>query len=178
MLVVKDNFLQDNVFELLTCQFQNKINLNALHQTKSWMEFKNYDEADVSKIKSDLGIAVYITLINIQKFFKEELQLNANPFSIRFQSTVPGYISHTHKDGSVRNYPLESSYTSILYTHKDWSPETGMNFYTDTQEIIPFSNRLLIYSRDIAHGVNEAKIDSGQIRNVFLISWSVDKVVN
>lgn len=80
-----------------------------------------------------------------------------------------------HRDKPIHSKKLEITFTSLLYAHNEWHDDWGGELCFDNTEILPKSNRLVIYSRDLEHWVNPIKHNNYDYqRMVFGMSWSTD----
>jgi Rps23 Pro-64 3,4-dihydroxylase Tpa1-like proline 4-hydroxylase len=83
----------------------------------------------------------------------------------------------SHLDQAVKDKTSKQSFTSLLYMHDNWEDSWGgeLTFLNDKQSILPKPNRLIIYSRDEEHWVNEITHDLDDYqRMLFFTAWGTD----
>ena len=117
---------------------------------------------------------------SIKKYMIEDIEF-INPLArmMWFQ-----YHSNKHKviphfDDPLAGKTRQQSFTSILYMHDTWEDTWGgeLNFLNDNKpvSILPKSNRLIIYSRDEEHWVNEITHGIDDYQRMFLFTgWATD----
>jgi hypothetical protein len=111
-----------------------------------------------------------------------------NNWSLWFQYIMDKMTVLPHRDGGLRFSERKDTYTALLYT-SDWEPEFGGRFIVGepvhdgpgfvksltnlTHTIDPIPNRLLIWSRDEWHAVEEVTVsDPDYKRSFFGTGWS------
>jgi hypothetical protein len=113
---------------------------------------------------------------------------NLKNWSVWYQYIINTMTIPTHRDGGLRKSNQANTYTAIVYT-SDWQDGWGGEFIvgqpvydgpghpvclTDlTHTIKPIPNRLLIWSRDEWHAVNEVTHDDPDYKRSFYgTGWS------
>ena len=117
---------------------------------------------------------------SIKKHMIEDLKFT-NPLArmmwFQYHSNKHKVISHF--DDPLTGKTRQQSFTSLLYMHDTWEDTWGgeLTFYNhnDPVSILPKSNRLVIYSRDEEHWVNEITHDLDDYHRMFLFTaWGTD----
>ena len=115
MISVSDNFLSSPELEYHRNILLSKVNNDTLQSIGMWMNSYEMESGDSKDIHKKLGIVWKTTCEKIQTYFLDTLNIEVEPYSIRYQCMTDRYIIHPHLDGSVREKSLDASYTSILY---------------------------------------------------------------
>jgi hypothetical protein len=80
---------------------------------------------------------------------------NPEIVNIWFAYMTPDKIVPMHRDGPVRGLPEENAITACFYIHKKWEDDWGGEIVSRSGDVfLPLPNRLVIWSRDIWHGVH------------------------
>ncbi len=199
MYCVTDNFLSNDLFESL-----NKEMLNRFDPNEKWNDDPRYGKAlsgdnfaEVGPIRylyphekygaidsEYVNVAWYLrspSLPQVTKNINERMnELNLTKPNVRsmwFQYQSKAQHVQEHTDPPLGGQTAEQSFTSILYMHDTWEEnyKGEIVFSKDESTFLPKPNRLLIYSRDEAHRVNEITHDlEGYQRMLFFIGWGTE----
>ena len=193
----KDNFLSDSLFKTF-----NKEILDRYEPRKEWVDDdiyglhlsgENYKEDAPVRIKGEaypekneyIHSAVKLRskslpeiVRTIKKCMIEDMQL-VNPLArmMWFQYHSNKHKVIQHYDNTLAGKSSKQSFTSLVYMHETWEDTWGgeLTFLNDKQSILPKPNRLLVYSRDEEHWVNEITHDLEDYKRMFLFTaWTVD----
>ena len=111
-----------------------------------------------------------------------------NNWSLWFQYIINTMTVPPHRDQGLRYSEMKDTYTALIYT-SDWKPDFGGRFIVGepifdgpgfaksltnlTHTIDPIPNRLLIWSREEWHAVEEVTVsDPAYKRSFFGTGWS------
>jgi len=172
MISVSDNFLSSPELEYHRNILLSKVNTDTLQSIGMWMNSYEMESGDSKDIHKKLGIVWKTTCEKIQTYFLDTLNIEVEPYSIRYQCMTDRYVIHPHLDGSVREKSLDASYTSILYLNDTWDESLGGNFEIDNISLASLPNRLIIYSRDELHSVSKPTKEWKIPRMLLLVSWN------
>jgi hypothetical protein len=169
MILVQDNFLPKLHLNFFT-QLAASAPSEHLSVHKIWkMLFISSNKQDSTII--ELGPFWEDTYKRIQHFIKQERNIDIFPYCARLQVCDETYAIYKHKDGSVRDNPLEKSYSSIIYINDIWDNTHGGELNFSERSIEPVYNRLVFYSRDEAHEVLPPKKVWSKPRAIVMFSW-------
>jgi len=121
---------------------------------------------------------------SIKKHMIEDLKFT-NPLArmMWFQYHSNKHKVIQHLDDPLNGKTPKQSFTSILYMHDDWEDDWGGELcFSDgsirqfgPSSILPKSNRLVIYSREEEHWVNEITHAMDDYQRMFLFTaWATD----
>ncbi len=133
---------------------------------------------DYTEIAALLGSKEVPAVIkHVKNFLIKVMKLN-NPkvYGNWFQFMNQTQRIGKHFDApSVGGKPINQSFSSFLYMHDTWEDDWGGEICFNGKAIIlPKPNRLVVYSRDEEHWVNEF---TGDYKRMFLgLSWSTDDI--
>jgi len=200
MYCYKDNFLSDELFNL----FKEDM-LNKYEPRKEWvidngeMRFGKYLSGE--NYKEDAPVRVMdlaypedgnymYTAVKLGSKSLPEIARSIKQYMIECMNLINPlarqmwyqYHSKKHKiishlDQAVKDKTSKQSFTSLLYMHDNWEDSWGgeLTFLNDKQSILPKPNRLIIYSRDEEHWVNEITHDLDDYqRMLFFTAWGTD----
>lgn len=174
MILLIDNFLNNTFFKYLQLQINNSINHHNLNIVGQWMQNKISHSGKISEFKN-LGPVVTAIIDQTKTSIEKEIKSEIAVRSYRLQATNHNFIIHPHLDGDIKNAGRENCFTSLLYLHDFWDMRNGGLFATTDIEIEPVPNRLIVYSRDILHGVTAANNVWTDPRKLLLMSWHKNK---
>jgi hypothetical protein len=176
MVYYKQDFLPNNLLNYLQT-YANSIIRHDLLETEQYYHYGILlKEGNVSEVFNRLG-RIWALIIEevknqLEILIDEEMLIHM----IRIQSMTDRYRVYPHYDGPVFNRPLTYSYTSLLYLNEYWEMNDGGLLQINDKDYIPNKNSLVVYSRDLLHGVTEAKTKWRNPRNVLLISWAIKNI--
>ena len=76
---------------------------------------------------------------------------------------------------NVNCKPIDQSFSAFLYMHQTWEDNWGGELCFNSGAVLPKSNRLIVYSREEEHWVNEIKHTLDDYQRMFVAtSWSTD----
>jgi Rps23 Pro-64 3,4-dihydroxylase Tpa1-like proline 4-hydroxylase len=169
MILVQDNFLPNSHLSFFK-QLSASVTAEYLSAYKIWKKFFISENKHNSTIV-EFGPFWEDTCERIQRFVKQDHDLDIFPYCARLQVCHETHAIYKHKDGPVRNNPLEKSYSSILYINDIWDNTHGGEIRFSEKSIEPVYNRLVFYSRDEAHEVLPPKKDWSKPRAIVMFSW-------
>jgi len=197
MYCYKDNFLSDEVFNL----FKEDM-LNKYEPRKEWgnenpsygkyLSGENYEEDAPVRVleltNPEDGDYMYTavrlgskSLPEIARSIKQYMIESINLINPLARQMWYQYHSKKHKiiphlDQAVNGKTSKQSFTSIIYMHDVWKDSWGGELvFLNKQSILPKPNRLVIYSRDEEHWVNEITHDLDDYQRMFLFTaWGTD----
>jgi Rps23 Pro-64 3,4-dihydroxylase Tpa1-like proline 4-hydroxylase len=200
MYCYKDNFLSDELFNLFKEDMLNKyeprkewVTDNGEMRFGKYLSGENYKE-DAPVRVMDLaypedGNYMY-TAVKLGSKSLPEIARSIKQYMIECMNLINPlarqmwyqYHSKKHKiishlDQAVKDKTSKQSFTSLLYMHDNWEDSWGgeLTFLNDKQSILPKPNRLIIYSRDEEHWVNEITHDLDDYqRMLFFTAWGTD----
>ena len=179
MITYFDNFLPDADFSALNERMlkrykpglrqDNGSDLTAIRIRTTSADGVNYTESKVL-----LGLQIVPALEKMRDTLVKLGYVKPLPYSIWFQYGDKNHLVGKHFDGKVGDSTLEKSLSTFLYTNKYWEDDWGGEFCVNGTEILPKPNRLIIYSRDEEHWINNisAKVEHDYLRMFFGVSWS------
>ncbi len=201
MYCYKDNFLSDEVFNLFKEDILNKyeprkewIEENGELRFGKHVSGENYKEDAPVRVGLDLTYpedtdymhtAVRLgskSLPKIARSIKQYMIEDMNLINPLARMMWYQYHSNKHKiiphvDQAVNGKTSKQSFTSLLFMHDIWEDSWGgeLTFLNGNKSILPKSNRLVIYSRDEEHCVNEITHDLDDYqRMLFFTAWATD----
>lgn len=198
MYFYKDNFLTDSTFKMFNEEMLNSYKprekdeeVNEIYgRGLSGENFKedapvlvlgeNYPEEN-NYVRSAMLMgskSVPDIIRSIKKYLTEDLEL-INPLArmmwFQYHSNKHKVIQHI--DDCLAGKTPQQCFTSLLYMHDTWEDTWGgeLTFLNDKKPILPKSNRLVVYSRDEEHWVNEITHGIDDYQRMFLFTaWATD----
>lgn len=155
-------------------QIDSMINYHNLKIVGQWMQNKISESGKVEEF-INLGPIVANVIKQTKKTIEDETESDIDIRSYRYQATNHNFRIHPHLDGDIKNAGRQNCYTSLLYLHDFWDASDGGLFETTDIEIEPMPNRLIVYRRDILHGVTMASRPWTNPRKLLLMSWNKNK---
>jgi len=199
MYCYKDNFLSDEIFNL----FQKDM-FNKYEPRKEWKtdngEMRFGKDLSGENYKEDAPVRILdltypedsdymYTAVNlgskslpeiarsIKQYMIESIKL-INPLARQmwYQYHSKKHKIIPHLDQAVNGKTSKQSFTSIIYMHDVWEDNWGGELvFLNKESILPKPNRLVIYSRDEEHWVNEITHDLDDYQRMFLFTaWGTD----
>jgi len=180
MFLYVDNFLPDELFMQLNKQMLWRFRPNVRQDNKSespmrirtLSENNDYTESKMllGKMVPDAINLVKNHMVNVLKF------KNPEAHSIWYQYMLPKHFVGKHHDyNTIRDKKPYQCFSAFLYTHGEWQDDWGGELCFNGAELLPKSNRIIMYSRDEEHWVNPIKHGNETYNRMFLgISWSTD----
>jgi hypothetical protein len=131
------------------------------------------DGIDYTESKVLLGLQIVPALEKMRNTLVDLGYKDLLPYSIWYQYGDKFHSIGKHFDGSVRSSTLDNSISTFLYTNKYWENDWGGEFCVNGTKVLPKPNRLVVYSRDEEHWINDIKhtLDDGYMRMFFGVSW-------
>lgn len=189
MYAVVDNFLSEETFNSLNERmlWRFKPELSQFRPTRS-TQVKNppatlkvpTDGIDHNEAAIVLGPMVPSIVEQVKTYLINELkQVSPLTYTIWFQ-----YMSKYHRvgkhydNGTLRGKEPTQCFSTFIYAHNEWEDDWGGELCFNTEKVLPKRNRMIVYSRDEEHWVEEIKHDKDTFQRMFLgISWSTDNVL-
>lgn len=185
MIVYQDNFVSNDLFLSLNKRMLERydpklsIKRGVIKNYKATatrlavsLKDKEYEEAKVL-----LGTMVPSIINSVKTFLISDLKFkNPKTYNAWFQyqtfaQKVGKHFDHGYIDGK-RPYQC---FSTFIYTHLHWDVRWGGEICFHSMCLEPKSNRLVIYSRDEEHWVNEFKSTDDDYLRMFLgIDWSTE----
>lgn len=177
-----DNFLDEDMFSSLNKRMiwrfkpnlrqDNVIKKEAAVRIRTLSNNNDYTESAVL-----LGNMVPDIVSQIKNFLINKLNFIdpvANGIWFQYMSNKQMVGPH-HDEGNIRGKKPNQCYSTFLYSHNIWEDNWGGELCFHTGQILPKKNRLIIYSREEEHWVNDIKHDIDDYQRMFLgVSWSTD----
>ena len=123
------------------------------------------------------GVSANEAISKIREFLIEDCSVkNPEVYGHWFAYYTNERMMGWHYDGPVQDFPVENCITTALYIHNEWEPEWGGEIMSeDTEMFAPLPNRLVVWSRDIAHMVRPiTNPDPSCLRMVMSNTWISD----
>lgn len=169
MILTQDNFLPQqhlSFFKQLAADSPTEyLNVYKIWKTLFISENK-YNSTII-----ELGPFWEDTCKRIQRFVKQECNIDIFPYCARLQVSLDTHVINRHRDGPVRNNDLSNSYSSIIYINDVWDSTFGGEINFSDRTIDPVYNRLVFYSRNEAHEVLPPKKPWSKPRAIVMFSW-------
>ena len=184
MITYFDDFLDQSTFTELNERMLKRFSKNLRQDVGSF----NTDNSAV-RVRSTstnnnfiqsaglLGSKVVIPILEqIKTFLPTKIGgINPQAYSVWFQYMNKYQGVNKHFDGTVNNRPKKQSYSAFLYAHSEWEDDWGGELCVNSAEVLPKPNRLIVYSRDEEHWVNEVVHSNDEYQRMFFgSSWSLD----
>lgn len=169
MILVQDDFLPESHL-IFFKQLADSVPTEYLSAHKIWKKLFISENKHNSTI-IELGPFWESTCTRIQRFIKEEHDLDIFPHCARMQVCHETYFIGMHTDGPVRSNDRANSYSSIIYINDAWDNTHGGEINFSDGSIDPTYNRLVFYSRDEAHEVLPPKKQWSKPRAIIMFSW-------
>ena len=135
-------------------------------------------EDDYMNVASILGSKSLPEVITtVKKYLTEDLNfVNPKAYGTWFQYMSNKQLVGKHFDNpNVNGKPTDRSFSAFLYMHQTWEDNWGGELCFNSGAVLPKSNRLIVYSREEEHWVNEIKHTLDDYQRMFLgTSWSTD----
>ena len=183
MITYFDDFLDQSTFtelnERMLKRFSNSLIQDSRFNTDSVavrISNINFLRGDIIGPQHFLGKVVMPILEQIKTFLPTEIGgINPQAYSVWFQYMNKYQGVSKHFDGTVNNRPEKQSYSAFLYAHSEWEDDWGGELCVNSAEVLPKPNRLIVYSRDEEHWVNEVVHSNDEYQRMFFgSSWSLD----
>jgi hypothetical protein len=171
MIKTIDDFLNDLELNFLTNYAKQNIDLYTLKKLGNAFINFNCKSGNTSDMKSILGVQWFSILIKIKKTLKDIINSDLLLYSTKISVTTDNYIIQKHLDDNVHGKSLDKSYTCIIYITKNWEESMGGLWNGGDEYIVPYYNRLILYSRDIEHSVTPSLSTWSDNRTILLTSW-------
>jgi hypothetical protein len=133
------------------------------------------DYMNVASILGSKSLPEVIT--TVKKYLTEDLNfVNPKAYGTWFQYMSNKQLVGKHFDNpNVNGKPTDRSFSAFLYMHQTWEDNWGGELCFNGGAVLPKSNRLIVYSREEEHWVNEIKHTLDDYQRMFLgTSWSTD----
>lgn len=169
MILTQDNFLPETHLSFFK-KIASEAPKDHLSVYKIW-KLLFLSESKHSPTIIDLGPFWEDTYKRIQRFIKQEQNIDVFPYCARLQVSHETYVINKHRDGPVRGNDLSNSYSSIIYINDVWDNTHGGELSFSDKTIEPVYNRLVFYSRNEAHEVLPPKKSWSKPRAIVMFSW-------
>ena len=133
------------------------------------------DYMNVASILGSKSLPEVIT--TVKKYLTEDLNfVNPKAYGTWFQYMSNKQLVGKHFDNpNVNGKPTDQSFSAFLYMHQTWEDNWGGELCFNSGTVLPKPNRLIVYSREEEHWVNEIKHTLDDYQRMFLgTSWSTD----
>jgi len=185
MICHQDNFISDTLFTNLNKQMLQRFNPTLSFKKGDLRQYNDAATRLFVSAKDDgykeakilLGDMVPDIILKIKDFLLEKAGcVNPVANNVWFQYQTDKQKIGKHKDnGYLSNRRPHQCFSSFLYAHDVWNDDWGGEICFNTQELLPKSNRLVVYSRDEEHWVNNIKHNDPDYLRMFLgVDWSTD----
>lgn len=171
MIKAIDNFLNDLELSFLTSYAKENIDKYTLKKLdNSFINF-NCQSGNVNDMKHVLGIQWFSILSKIKVSLRNIINSDLLLYSTKISVTTHNYVMHKHLDDCVHGRSLDNSYTCIVYLTDNWIESMGGLWNGNDELIVPYYNKLIVYSRDIIHSVTPSLTTWPNNRTILLTSW-------
>jgi hypothetical protein len=133
------------------------------------------DYMNVASILGSKSLPEVIT--TVKKYLTEDLNfVNPKVYGVWFQYMSNKQLVGKHFDNpNVNGKPTDQSFSAFLYMHQTWEDNWGGELCFNSGTVLPKPNRLIVYSREEEHWVNEIKHTLDDYQRMFVAtSWSTD----
>ena len=190
MIYYQDNFLPEDQFLALKNRVEKRfIGRDGFKHSTCPLRITHHDaKGDWNEGCNFLGRECVSPTQKIIATMEELGIKDLDNWSIWFQYIINKMTVPPHADGALRYSEKKDTYTALIYT-SDWEPDFGGRFIVGepvfngpglatslinlTHTIDPIPNRLLIWSREEWHAVEQVTVnDPAYKRSFFGTGWS------
>lgn len=171
MIKTIDNFLNNSDLQFLKSFANDNVDFYTLKKLgNSFINF-NCQSGNENDMKNVLGVLWVSILSKVKTSLRNIISSDLLLYSIKISVTTESYVMHKHLDDRVHGRSLDKSYTCIIYLTDHWVESMGGLWDGGNELIVPHYNKLLVYSRDIAHSVTSSLTTWPNHRTILLTSW-------
>ena len=151
-------------------EIANKIKREKIEQKKQLLEDKQQKIREENQLIKDEEKR--LKDLEVKRENEENQLINPLARMMWFQYHSDKHKVIQHYDNTLAGSTNKKSFTSLLYMHDTWEDTWGgeLTFLNDKKPILPKPNRLMIYSRDEEHWVNEITHGIEDYKRMFLFT--------
>lgn len=182
MYLFVDNFLPEETFTSLNkrmmWRFKPNLRQDERPKKEAAVRIRTLtDGVDYKESAVLLGSMVPYIVEYTQKYMIERLNFKqplAHGIWFQYMSNKQ-FVGPHYDDMNLRGKSPVQCFSTFLYSHEFWEDSWGGELCFHTGKVLPLRNRMILYSRDEEHWVNDIYHDKEDYQRMFLgISWSTD----